>query len=124
MPILTLSSKQALSSSQKRKLGKQLTALSTKYLSKIAEVTVVRFFDNTFFYDGSGASSDGQFALEIKITRGTNNKLQIATFQREAHNVLVSALDSSDSINYIAVEEVPAANWGFEGLTQEARFHS
>ncbi|WP_342361502.1 tautomerase family protein [Terrarubrum flagellatum] len=62
------------------------------------------------------------FFLDIKVTAGTNTKEEIAAYIDAVHARVGATVGPLHEASYIVVDEVPAANWGFGGRTQEERF--
>ncbi|MBP5858779.1 tautomerase family protein [Marivibrio halodurans] len=131
MPILTLVTSTPLSPDAKASIARDLVAITAETLAKEPAVTVVSIDDGRSMHVGPAGSPGGGardetgalFALSIRVTQGTNTKRQTAAFQAAAHAALVAALSAGTGPNYVSVDEVPAANWGFGGVTQEARAH-
>ena len=122
MPILTLTTSAVLDPDARRAVTRRLVAITADRLGKQPDVTVVQIIDNLSIMVGPGGTGENPvFALTIRVTQGTNTKSQVSAFQTEAHAVLTAALGAEAGPNYVVVEEVPAANWGFGGRTQEAR---
>ncbi|GAB1435911.1 hypothetical protein MASR2M32_21550 [Sphaerotilus sulfidivorans] len=62
------------------------------------------------------------FALEIRITAGTNTAQQKADWIAAAWDTLRRALpDALVEASYVSVLELPADDWGWGGRTQAAR---
>lgn len=126
MPILTLK----LSANAKIKnattLAQELTALSTQVLHKREAVTSVVFerMASGDWWVGGANSAQVFFQLDIRITQGTNSEVEKATFISKAFALLSAHLMSGlhmHPTSYISVQELPATDWGYGGLTQQER---
>jgi 4-oxalocrotonate tautomerase len=62
------------------------------------------------------------YALEIGVTAGTNTKTQVAEFLSQTHALFEQMLGNVHPTSYAIVHEIPAADWGFGGVSQEHRF--
>jgi 4-oxalocrotonate tautomerase len=73
---------------------------------------------------GGAAPADQRQALaqlEALITAGTNSAAEKAAFIRAAHDMLGTVLGPLASPVYVALRELPAGDWGYDGATQAAR---
>jgi 4-oxalocrotonate tautomerase len=104
-------------------LAAQLTALTANVLHKRPEVTVVMIDDlPAARFCVGGATSDHSVAcLEINITAGTNTVQEKQQFVHEAHTLLRRLLGDLHEASYVIVRELPATDWGYDGLTQAQR---
>lgn len=59
--------------------------------------------------------------LELYVTAGTNTAEQKRNFLARAMVVLHEVLPGLDPASYIIVNEVPAADWGYDGISQADR---
>ena len=63
------------------------------------------------------------FWLDIKIVDGTNTKNELAAYVAAVFRAMGELLDAPlHEESYVLVHEVPAAAYGFGGLSQEHRF--
>ena len=91
-------------------------------LNKKKEVTsiLVEFFpENSWSIGGKVCTT---FNLDIKITKGTNNKDQKANYIKSVFKEFKNLFGEISIASYITVDEISADSWGFEGLTQEYRY--
>ena len=59
--------------------------------------------------------------LEVCVTAGTNSEDEKRAFIETAMLVLRQALPGLAEATYIVVKELPAVDWGYDGLTQAFR---
>jgi 4-oxalocrotonate tautomerase len=113
-----------LSPPQVTVLQSGLTDLMASTLHKNMALTVVQVEhcrDSQLFCGGLAASKQWTGQLTAWITQHTNTADQKAAFQRQAHALLSEVLGEPSTPLYIVVQEVPATDWGYGGLTQAAR---
>ncbi len=109
-------------------LAASLTRLTVDLLGKKESLTVVRM-DRTpsdqWFIGGQalGAGQSGA-VLEIRVTQGTNTKVQKAAYLRAVFEVLSANFRDLHPASYVSIHELPADAWGYGGETQEYRFIS
>jgi 4-oxalocrotonate tautomerase len=60
-------------------------------------------------------------SLQAMITAGTNSAAEKADFIFAAKSLLTAAIGPSDAPVYVALHELPAESWGYDGQTQAAR---
>lgn len=70
---------------------------------------------------GSVVSAKATAYLDIKITQGSNNQDQKASLIARLHRLLVETVGELEEASYIVIDELPAQNWGYAGLTQATR---
>jgi 4-oxalocrotonate tautomerase len=103
-------------------LQQQTTQLMANILRKEAALTVVCVTQ----LPADACSANGQTvpsaaSLQAMITAGTNNPAEKAAFIRAANQLLHDAIGSSVAPIYVALHELPADSWGYDGETQAAR---
>lgn len=126
MPILTLKLSANAQLKNATALAQALTALSMQTLLKREEVTSVLFerMAPGDWWVGGATSAEVCFQLDIRITQGTNSESEKAAFISQAFALLPTHLIPGQSMHptsYISVQELPATDWGFGGLTQHQR---
>lgn len=107
-------------------LAESLTDITVRTLGKRREVTAVVIDDlpAACWYIGGRPLQRPTALLEIEITAGTNTPAQKESFIAQAHAALrqlLAAHDGLEEASYVIVHELPAGNWGYDGLTQQAR---
>lgn len=110
-------------------LAAALTRITADALGKRADVTAVIIDDlpAARWYIGAAAVQQPAAQLEITITAGTNTPAQKARFIAEAFAELRRQLAPEGPLapaSYVTVREVPASDWGYGGLTQQARLQA
>ena len=109
------------------KIAQMITDLTSVHLQKDPTVTAVAitFVGHEHWYIGGKSLADlntSSFWLDIKVTQGTNTKMQIAAYLEVVFGEMRALLSSVHEDSYILVHEVSATSWGFAGKTQEYRF--
>ncbi|MBK7847644.1 MAG: tautomerase family protein [Zoogloea sp.] len=100
-------------------LAVTLTGLTVDLLGKKESLTVVRI-DRTpsdQWYVGGQALAPGQSGavLEIRITEGTNTKVQKAAYLRAVFAALAAHFKALHPASYVSIHELPADAWGVWG---------
>lgn len=123
MPTLNLRITPLLNPPIYAALAEQLTALTARVLHKRSEVTVVMIDDlpAARFCVAGQASLQPMACLEINITQDTNSASEKQQFVSEAHALLRRLLGRLHEASYVIVRELPAGDWGYDGLTQQMR---
>ena len=109
------------------KIAHSITEMTKAHLQKDPAVTAIAitFAGQENWYIG-GKSLAGlntnSFWLDIKVTQGTNTKMQMAAYLEAVFGEMKALLSSVHEDSYILVHEVSATSWGFAGKTQEYRF--
>lgn len=107
-------------------LAESLTDITVRTLGKRREVTAVVIDDlpAACWYIGGRPLQRPTALLEIEITAGTNTPAQKEAFIAQAHAALRQGLAPDEGLeeaSYVIVHELPAGDWGYDGLTQLAR---
>lgn len=126
MPILNLKVAPLQNPERYAALAKSLTTLTEVVLKKRPAVTAVVIEDlpAARWHVGAEPINEPTAYLEINITQGTNSAEQKAEFVTQAYALLSEQLNAGKPLNlasYVIVREVPATDWGFDGVTQAAR---
>jgi 4-oxalocrotonate tautomerase len=126
MPILNLKVAPLQNPERYASLAQSLTTLTEGVLKKRPAVTAVAIDDlsSARWYVGREPVSEPTAYLEINITRGTNTAEEKAEFVTQAYALLCEQLNAGKPLHlasYVIVREVPAGDWGFDGVTQAAR---
>lgn len=126
MPTLLLKIAPLQNPERYQALAAALTTLTAETLGKRPEVTAVVIDDLPLArWAVGGRTVQGATALlEISITTGTNNAAEKARFVRDAFDELQRQLAPGGRLepaSYVIVRELPAADWGYGGQTQQAR---
>jgi 4-oxalocrotonate tautomerase len=103
-------------------LQRDATRLMRDVLHKEAALTVVAVTQlPTGSYSADGSAVLNAASLLATITAGTNNDADKAAFVAAATRMLATAIGDSDAPVYVALQELPATDWGYDGRTQAAR---
>jgi 4-oxalocrotonate tautomerase len=126
MPILTLKLSAHTQLKDANALAVALTKLSTEALDKRSEVTAVVFqrMAENHWWVGGETHQNALVQLDIRITQGTNTEAGKAAFIAQAFDLLPQHLVDGQQLHatsYISVQELPATDWGYGGLTQQQR---
>ncbi len=126
MPILNLKVAPLQNPERYAVLAQSLTTLTEVVLKKRRAVTAVVIQDlpAARWHVGAQPVNEPTAFLEITITQGTNTPEQKAEFVTQAYALLSELLHAGRPLNlasYVIVREVPAGDWGFDGVTQAAR---
>ncbi|KQY09266.1 hypothetical protein ASD37_02050 [Mycobacterium sp. Root135] len=105
------------------RLATSITDLLAQDMRKIARITVmnVDLQPERFWYVGATAVSGVGGHLEVLLSAEINTDEEKATFIAHAYDALQDILGDLASIFYIAVREIPALDWGYNGIPQGAR---
>lgn len=108
-------------------IARQIAELARSLLRKDPAVTAVAvdYVDPQHWFAGGRSLAErgtGTFWLDIKVTDGTNTKQELAAFQEAVFGFMAETLGGLHDESYVLVHEVPAAAYGYGGMTQEWRF--
>jgi len=123
MPTLQLKLHPAQTPQRHALLAEALTAITARVLGKRPEVTAVLVDElpaGRWFVAGA-APARATALLQIRITTGTNTPVEKADFIAAAFAELQQQLGPLEPASYVVVQEVPATDWGYGGVTQQAR---
>lgn len=126
MPLITIRYSTPTGGDHGAAVAALATRLAVRTLKKKANLTAViteavpagRWFIAGRRLDAIGLAS---YALEIKVTDGTNTVEEKAAFLRELHAGLGEVLGPLHPESYIHVEEARGDAYGYGGLTQAFR---
>jgi 4-oxalocrotonate tautomerase len=126
MPTLIVKLAPLPSEAVQQRLAEALTALTVATLDKREAVTVIVFepVPAVQWWIGGRRVDRATAMLDIRVTAGTNTAEQKARFIEAADAVLQRHLAPDAALaeaSYVVVHELPATDWGYDGLTQRAR---
>ncbi len=127
MPFINISvAGTPLNETQVDSLIEGTTLLMATLLKKRADVTSVRVNsapeDNNW---GIGNEQTGCRAhMDIKITAGTNDMTEKAEMIAAADRLMRNVLTGLPLATYCVIDEIPATDWGYGGITQSERAQS
>ena len=106
-----------------KRLQTGVTDAMVDYLHKERALTVVAVGgDDNNHWSAGGRPLVGRGAtIQAFITAGTNNSVEKAAFIAACYDLLVAVLGPLSAPAYVVVQEVPAGDWGYDGLSQAAR---
>ena len=123
MPYIALQLQPAPTPAQAAALTRGITDAMVEVMRKRREVTAVRIGGGEAAHWSIGGSPCDQPTayLDVKITAGTNSDEEKAELLQRLHALLVETLGSLAEASYIVIHELPAASWGYAGISQAAR---
>ncbi len=123
MPFIRLRYTGHIAPSQQQALAEQITTLMEEILHKKAALTAVLIEPVTPATHWSIGRQAQPLAvhLEANITQGTNSAAEKAAFIAQAKLLLHTQFGTLPQASYIIVREIPATDWGYDGVTQAAR---
>ena len=127
MPLLNLKVSRAEDPALARRLAETVTDLTAEILRKNRDLTavVVEFVSPERWTIGGRSLAEhglASFALDIKVTDGTNTRDEKAAYNAAVFAAMRGLLGPLHEASYVVVQDVPAASWGYGGRTQEDRF--
>ncbi|WP_426153359.1 tautomerase family protein [Pseudomonas sp. DC3000-4b1] len=122
MPFARVTLSHALLPGTEANLCEALTTLIAEALAKRHDLTSVLIEVPGRLRWAVGNREQSMAAhLEVWVTAGTNSSEQKRDFLSKAMAVLRSALPGLHPASYIVVNEVPASDWGYGGISQADR---
>jgi len=126
MPYIHIQTNHPLSNTQQQQLQQETTQLMDALMGKRREVTVVQVSDQAserWSVNGTALSPTQPAAavVDIKITAGTNTNAEKTALLAATADMLNSTLGITQEACYTIIDEIPAANWGYNGLSQTQR---
>lgn len=130
MPLLTLTTFPALTDpGQQQVIAHELGDHTARLLHKRLPVTAVAISSApvAWFIGGEplqdpGVTTPRTFALEIRITAGTNTAEEKAAWIAAAWDTMRQAVPGVVAeASYVSIVEIPATDWGYGGQTQAGR---
>ena len=128
MPILNVKVSAKKSAELTQSISGILLELTARILHKKPEVTsiAISYVDpDDWIVGGRSLSEQGKSSIyfDIKITDETNSKAEKAQYIREAFDAFSGLLGNLHEVSYIYIDDVRASAYGYEGRTQEYRYH-
>ena len=128
MPILNVKVSGQRSNEMTKKISEILLELTSRILHKDPQVTSIAIEYVTpedWIVAGKSLEEHGKSSIyfDIKVTDETNTKAEKAQYIREAFDAFSKLLGDLHNESYIYVQDVRATAYGFNGLTQEYRYH-
>ena len=126
MPTLKLNIAPLQNPERYASLARALTQITERTLGKRPEVTAVVIEDHApaQWYVGGRQVVQPTALLEISITQGTNTPSEKEAFIETAFAELQRQLAPGGALeeaSYVIVHELPATDWGYDGITQLER---
>ncbi len=123
MPLINIALAGAnLAPSTIQHLQQETTRLMQSILRKEAALTVVSVTQlPAGAFSANGQAVAAAASMQALITAGTNGAAEKADFIFAAKSLLTVAIGLSAAPIYVALHELPAESWGYDGQTQAAR---
>lgn len=123
MPLINITLAGAsLAPSAVQHVQQETTRLMQSILRKEAALTVVGVTQlPAGAFSANGQPVAAAASMQAMITAGTNSAAEKADFIFAARSVLTVAIGQSEAPIYVALHELPADSWGYDGQTQAAR---
>lgn len=126
MPYIAVAVSAVPDAALTERIATRISALTAEHLRKDPSITSisVSFQDPAhWFVGGQSLASQGKrsFWLDIKVVDGTNTKAEFSAYLAAVQDEMAALLGGLHPESYVLVHEVPAAAYGFGGLTQEHR---
>lgn len=126
MPTLSLKIAPPQTPERHASLARALTHITARTLGKRPEVTAVVIEDvaPARWHVGGRSVAEPTALLEISITKGTNTPVEKEAFIEAAYAELQRQLGAGAALeeaSYVIVRELPATDWGYDGVTQWER---
>ena len=126
MPTLKLKIAPLQNAERHAALSRALTQITARTLGKRPEVTAVVIEDlpDAQWFVGGRRAEKPTALLEIDVTHGTNTPPEKEAFIEAAFVELQRQLAPGGSLeeaSYVIVRELPATDWGYDGITQWER---
>ena len=127
MPVLTLKLVEPVDQERAQQATVLLTNLTATILRKKRELTavIIEPVQADLWSIGGVTMSDTKlatFALDIKVTQGTNTPSEKAAYVKAVFDGMQTLLGPLQAASYVIIGEVEAAAWGYGGRTQADRF--
>lgn len=127
MPILNVKLCTTPSPETTSRVAATLTDLTVEILKKKRELTAVaiEYVAPTEWFIAGATLADQSFAtfhLDIKVTDGTNTKDEKARYVSRVFATIDAIIGPIAPASYVAVHDVRADAWGYQGETQECRY--
>ena len=127
MPIIELKVSGQEDPALAQELANEISRLTKEVLKKKPEVTVVTIsFVPVYLWFVNSVSlaelKTKSFHLNIKISDSTNLKVDKADYIAAVHKSLTSLLGNIHPVSYVAIHEMKADAYGYEGLTIEYKY--
>ena len=127
MPIIDLKVSGPESPALAQQLATEISRLTQEILKKKPGLTVVTvsFIPDYLWFVNTVSLAElktRSFYLTIKISDSTNLKVEKAGYIEAVHKSLNSLLGGVHPVSYVAIQEMKADAYGYEGSTIEHRY--
>lgn len=126
MPYINIQLSTTLDDVQRDQLYEKTTSLMNKIMGKRREVTVVHIQESDPHLWAINAvrltpeDPVGAY-VDIKVTEGTNTPQEKAEMLNQTIRMLQDIVGAIQEACYVAIDDIPANSWGYNGKTQAAR---
>ncbi|MDY7577948.1 4-oxalocrotonate tautomerase [Herbaspirillum sp. RTI4] len=128
MPILNVKVSAQRSNLLTQSISEMLLDLTTRILRKRRELIAIAidYIDPEDWIIGGSSlliQNKNSFYFDIKITDESNTKEEKAEYIKAVFEAFSTLLGNLHDVSYIYVQDVRGSAYGYEGETQEYRFH-
>ena len=128
MPHIAIQLSGPRDAQRQQQISRAVSQLTQSILHKRAEVIAITFeqiADEDWWIGGQTLAELGQsaFQLYISITDETNTKAEKAQYLQAVFETMQTHCPRLHATSYIHVIDARAAAYGYEGKTQEYRYH-
>jgi 4-oxalocrotonate tautomerase len=121
MPFVRVTLAPALAPAVQQRIAAGFTHLMAELLGKKAALTSVLVESPAGHWTIGGDAAPRAAHVEALVTQGTNSPEQKAAFLAAARDLLAAEVGSLPPATYVVVRDIPAGDWGYDGLSQAAR---
>ncbi|OYW31368.1 MAG: hypothetical protein B7Z51_05340 [Methyloversatilis sp. 12-65-5] len=123
MPMITLQLSRLLDADTRLAVTRTVTDLTAEVLGKKRELTAMALSQAPLWSVGAEdvGGSLTAFQLDVRVTAGTNTKLEKSAYIYAMWQALDELLGPLHPASYIIVTDIAADSWGYAGETQELR---
>ncbi len=121
MPFVRITLTTAAAPLVQQRIAAGFTRLMAEVLGKKAELTAILVESPAGLWTIGGEAVARAAHVEALVTAGTNSAAQKADFLAAARALLAAELGALPTATYAVVRDMPADDWGYDGLSQAAR---
>ncbi len=105
---------------------KGLTDLIVNIMGRDQSLTTIvidEIENSSWAINGAAINLDKDFVsfINIKVSKGTTNPEEMSTMIKEIKNLMARVIGNQAVANYVIIDELNSAGWGFDGLSMNDR---
>ena len=105
---------------------KGLTDLIVNIMGRDQSLTTIVIDEiehSSWAINGAAINLDKDFVsfVNIKVSKGTTNPEEMSTMIKEIKNLMARVIGNQAVANYVIIDELNSAGWGFDGLSMNDR---